>query len=89
VNAEALKWAVRQSAGGVNEKGVLLALAILADDDGLCVTSRARLADLTEQPRRAVERALQTLEANGFIARGSKGETTDFRLLTTRQEARP
>jgi CTP-dependent riboflavin kinase len=86
VNAEAVNWARRQKAGGAVEKCVLLNLALGADDKGVCLVSRADLAQRAELSRSAVERALQTLRANGLIGRDVAAEFVEIRLMTDREE---
>ena len=78
-----VRWARAQSAGGMAEKFVLVVLALDADDCGVCLVSRKTLAAKTELSRRAVERALVTLEGRGLAARASKAETTEITLLAS------
>jgi DNA-binding IclR family transcriptional regulator len=61
---------------------VLLNLALGADDKGVCLVSRADLAQRAELSRSAVERALQTLRANGLIGRDVAAEFVEIRLMT-------
>ena len=81
MNAPAILWARGVRVGGAIEKGVLLQLAAAANDDGVCLISRADLAQRAELSRSAVERVLITLGANGFIRRVVAAEYVEIELL--------
>jgi hypothetical protein len=68
MSVKALTWAFEQPISAT-EKVVLLALADHANESGLCWPSIAVLVQRAHVGERTVQRALQSLEDGGFIAR--------------------
>jgi DNA-binding transcriptional regulator YhcF (GntR family) len=67
-------------------KIVLLALATYANGKGECFPSRERLSNDTFIPVRSLVRALQWLEANGFIKIVQRHGTSNFYVITAMEE---
>ena len=68
MSVKALTWAFEQPINAT-EKVVLLALADHANEDGLCWPSISLLVKRAHVGERTVQRAIQSLEDAGFIAR--------------------
>ena len=66
MSVEALSWARAVRAG--RAKGVLWALADLADAEGVCFPSHARLADSCEVSESTVRRMIRLLISRNLIA---------------------
>lgn len=60
-------WAFQQHGLTPTEKIVLLTLAHIADDDGVCAVAQEALADRCELPERTVRRVLTNLAEHGLI----------------------
>jgi len=70
MSVQLMAWAAEQKTGSIARKAVLLSLANAANHHtGRCFPSVARIARETEASERTVRRALDDLEAAGFITR--------------------
>jgi hypothetical protein len=80
----ALEWAYKQTAGGLIEKAVLLALANRANNgNGECFPGIATIASDCEGGRRAIMRAIVRLEEHGFVKTDRvRGMATKYMLAT-------
>lgn len=67
-------------------KVVLLALSTYANAKGECFPSRERLSADTFVPVRSLVRAIQWLEANGYIKIISRHGTSNFYVITSMEE---
>lgn len=67
MSIDALKWAKDQEAGSPGAKLVLLVLADYADEHGVSWPSKRKLAKVSEQNPRTIQRHLQHLQKIGLI----------------------
>lgn len=72
-----MAWAKAQKTGSVGRKAVLMALAERTGDKPTCFPSQELIAAETEQSVRTVRRALDDLEAAGFISHERRYTTED------------
>jgi len=69
MSAKAMAWAKSQKTGSPTLKFVLVALAFHADEAGKFAEPQRVLVKATELTERTVRKALQRLEAGGFLRR--------------------
>ena len=75
---KATNWAYDLALSG-SAKGVLVALADMADEENMCFPSQKRLATMTGRSQKTVERALAHLESAGVIDRVHRYGTNGWR----------
>lgn len=85
MSVEAISWACRQTVGKSSVKFVLIALANYADAQGFAWPSVALIAETTEQDRKTVIAALNTLRSSGLLIdtgdkKGGTKQVTVFQL---------
>ncbi|WAW09753.1 helix-turn-helix domain-containing protein [Oxalobacter vibrioformis] len=62
-----MTWASRQKVGGSSAKALLLVMANLADDQGICYPSQRYLSEVLEQNIKTVQKNIKFLQENGFL----------------------
>lgn len=67
MSVEVITWALKQPVGRSSAKFVLVAMANLADADGLCWPSMAYLEQATDQDRKTVLENIKRLREMGWI----------------------
>lgn len=67
MGVKAMGWAYDQRVGDPVRKAVLVALGNIADEDGYCWPGMRRIAWMAEVSPRTAQRAVQDLEAAGFL----------------------
>lgn len=67
MSIQAWGWASEQKTGSPATKFVLLTLADIINDDGLCVVSQSYIANKCDMSQSAVSKALKKLESMGLI----------------------
>jgi len=84
VSYKATNWAYELPLSG-SAKGVLVALADMADEENSCYPGQKKLGDMTGRAQRTVQRALDHLEALGLLTRvhryGANGWRTSDRYV--------
>ncbi|HWT62514.1 MAG TPA: helix-turn-helix domain-containing protein, partial [Ochrobactrum sp.] len=76
---QAMAWAVKQKAGSISGKAILLMLANYADDKGHCFPGQDKLALECECSTRTIRDWLDKLESVGLITRIERRRNDGYR----------
>lgn len=72
MNFDAIRWArdLPLGAGRSADKAIILTIAAMIDEDGICWPSQQKLADQVSMTRNALNRSLKRLRAEHIVAMG-------------------